>query len=132
MSPFFFFYSRLPILRFNLFGQEMTWWAGIQIDCEHTAGMMQWLEEFRGWGEKVGPSGMGRVKLFKSILLTPSDSQSNTFLIHKANGQRRQRLRLINEGLWDSAAVEWLQGQRHVSNGPRRAGITMKGSVLLT
>ncbi len=75
---------------------------------------------------------MSQVKLFKSILLTLSDSQSNTFLIHKANGQRRQCLRLISEGLWASAAVEPLEGQRHVSEGPCRASITMKDSLLLT
>lgn len=51
---------------------------------------MWWLEQVRGWGEKLEPSGMSRVKLFKSILLTLSDSLSNTFLIHKANGQKRE------------------------------------------
>lgn len=88
MGPFFSFNSRPPFLWFNLFGQGATWWAGwagIQLHRKYNATVMQWMEEFRGCGEKVEPSGMSQVKLFKSILFTLSDSQSNTFLIHKAN-----------------------------------------------
>lgn len=75
------------------------------------------LPEFRGRGEKVAPPGMSRVKIFKSIRLTLSDSRGNTFLIHKASGQRRQRLRLITEGLWDVGRCRTAAGAEACAQG---------------
>lgn len=83
--------SSLTLAFSSLFGQggnPVSRWAGFQLHCEHSTTVIQWLEEFKGWGEKVEPSAMSQVKLFKSILFTLSDSQSNTFLIRKANGQK--------------------------------------------
>ncbi|KAM3619979.1 uncharacterized protein V6R79_016651 [Siganus canaliculatus] len=47
---------------------------------------MQRLLQFRDWGEKIATSGLIGVKLLKSILFTSCVSQSNTFLLQKADG----------------------------------------------